>query len=125
MQETKRHLRPHACEWLPLRASSDHACSHPAVHESHAVFPSSAWNVPAAHLVHMACCGWSLYVPGAQGAASAEPTGQNVPTGQTMQSLSESITSRLASLRLPAGHGNAAAAPSAQKSTHNAKNERA
>ena len=88
--------------------------SHPSVHASHAVLPSSAWKVPAAHLAHVSCCGCALYVPGAHGCASAEPTGQKVPSGQMMQSLSESITASVTSLRLPAGHGSAAAAPSAQ-----------
>ena len=80
----------------------------------HAVAPDALWNVPASHLVHMACCGSSLYVPGAHCVALPEPTGQKVPIGHVMQSLSASITSSVAFLRLPAGHGSAAAAASAQ-----------
>ena len=56
------------------------------MHASHAVAPSRSWNVPAAHLVHASCIGWSLNVPALQLVAAALPTGQKVPSGHVTHS---------------------------------------
>ena len=80
----------------------------------HSVLRSASWNLPASHLVHDSCIGWALYVPGAQGLASAEPTEQNVPFGQTTHCSTLDITASIAFLCVPPGQGRAAAAPSAQ-----------
>ena len=55
-----------------------------------------------------------LNVPGAHGIGASEPIEQNVPSGHAKQSSLPTITAFDASMRVPPGHGNAAAAPSPQ-----------
>ena len=83
------------------------------MHGLHAVAPSTSWNVPAAHFLHDSCFTSALYVPGAQAVSVALPTGQNVPSEHTTQSLSDVIVTP-SRIVVPPGHGSAAAAPSAQ-----------
>jgi hypothetical protein len=55
-----------------------------------------------------------LYVPGAHGTATAEPTEHDVPTGQATHWSGDVINVTSLSdgfLRVPPGHGSAAAAP--------------
>ena len=87
----------------------------PAGQSMHAVEPSADWYLPAAHFSQESSPGWSLYVPRAQSVSLADPTGQNVPTAQVTQSASL-VIGRVSDefLRVPPGHGNGAAEPSAQ-----------
>ena len=39
----------------------------------HAVWPCASWYFPASQMAHVACCGWSLYVPGATDWNSSAP----------------------------------------------------
>jgi hypothetical protein len=55
-----------------------------------------------------------LYVPAAQAVALALPTGQKLPSPHVMQSSWFFITSSDAFVRVPAGQGSGAAAPSLQ-----------
>ena len=43
---------------------------------------SRSWNVPAGHLEHVVAFVCALTVPGAHGVGAADPTEQNVPSGQ-------------------------------------------
>ena len=52
------------------------------MHGLHVVLPGRSWNMPASQLVQISALELGLNVPGAQGVARAEPTGQNVPGGQ-------------------------------------------
>ena len=70
--------------------------------------------MPAEHLMQLDCPGVGLYVPGAQSVSFAEPTGQNVPSAHSKQSLSPVMNGSALSMRLPPGHGSGAADPSAQ-----------
>ena len=81
---------------------------------SHAVWPALAWNLPATQLVHVSCCAWSLYVPGAHGVAASLPTLQYVPTPHVTHWLALLMITLPLGLCVPPGHGSAAAAPSAQ-----------
>jgi len=59
--------------------------------------------------------GASAYVPGEQGVSSAAPVEQKEPAAQMMQSSALIIVAfSVAFLRVPAGHGSGADAPSAQ-----------
>ena len=44
---------------------------------------------------HVSCLGWLLYVPGAHGTATAEPTEHDVPPGQTRSLIHNSELTRL------------------------------
>ena len=63
---------------------------------------------------HTSALAFGLYVPGAHGVATAEPTEHDVPAGQITHWLMLDITVRLAFLCVPPGHGSAAAAPVVQ-----------
>ena len=80
----------------------------------HVVLPSRSWYVPAVQRMQLSCPTSGLTVPGAQSVAFAEPTGQKVPTPQVRQSSALVMTSKLASIVVPPGHGSGAAEPSAQ-----------
>ena len=54
----------------------------PPPQTKHAVAPLALMNVPASQFLHVGCRCWSLNVPGAHGVAAADPTEQNVPSGQ-------------------------------------------
>lgn len=79
-----------------------------------AVDPASSWYFPASQTGQMDAPELGLYVPGAQGDATAEPTLQNVPGGHTTHSLTLVMNGRLAFLCVPPGQGSAAGAPSSQ-----------
>ena len=107
------------CMWVPGRhgmaADAPSRQTEPAGQSSHAVAPSSSWNLPAAHLVHVACFGWSLNVPALQLVAASLPTGQKVPSGHVTQSALLVIEpTKPTGVDVPAGHGSGAAEPSAQ-----------
>ena len=70
--------------------------------------------MPAEHRTQLSCLMSGLTVPGAHSVAFAEPTGQKVPSKQSMHCAALVITSSVASMRVPPGHGNGAAEPSAQ-----------
>jgi hypothetical protein len=71
--------------------------------------------LPAAHLVQLPCFGWSLKVPALQLVASAEPTGQNVPSGHTVHlSWLFIAPTKSTGLAVPRGQGNGAAEPFSQ-----------
>ena len=89
-------------------------CAHPAVHALQPVSPAASWKEPAAQLLHVSCSCWALYVPGAHGDATAEPTEQLVPGGHSTHCATEVITASEAFLCVPPGQGSAAAAPSVQ-----------
>ena len=55
----------------------------PVRHSMHTVPPSSDWKVPTAQLMHVSALAFGLNVPGAHGVATADPTEQKVPRGQT------------------------------------------
>ena len=76
--------------------------------------PSASWNLPAAHGLQVALLVDAATLPGRQGVGSTEPTGQLVPAGQRTHSAIEVITGSDAFVTVPAGHGSAAEAPSAQ-----------
>ena len=74
----------------------------------------SFWYVPGEHLAHVSRPSWSVYVPGLHGVATALPTEHEVPAGQVMHCETSVITGSEVSMRVPAGHGRGAAAPSLQ-----------
>ena len=84
------------------------------LHMSHAVLPSPLWCVPAAHGVQLSAPAVGPTVPAAQSVASAEPTGQKVPSAHVMHWSIDVITERAVSCREPPGHGSGAAVPVAQ-----------
>ena len=83
------------------------------MHGLQLVWPSSSWYVPAGHLVQTSCFEALLNVPAAHGVSASLPTGQNVPSLQTVQ-LSALTIAMPTFFVVPPGHGSAAAAPSAQ-----------
>lgn len=79
----------------------------------HATDPEVLTYDPDGHVAQRMALGNGLNVPALQLFATPEPTGQNVPGGQTSQSSALVITTP-SHLVVPPGHGSAAAAPLVQ-----------
>ena len=74
----------------------------------------SFWYLPASQASHVERPSASVYVPGLHGVAAVLPTEHEVPAGHVMHCETAVITGSEVSMRVPAGHGRGAAAPSLQ-----------
>ena len=111
---TEQPLQQQQGSAKPGAGSVRGAVAHPPGQGLHVVLPSRAWYVPAAQRTQRSCFTSGLTVPGAHREALALPTGQKVPTPHSRHCSALVITSRLASIVVPPGHGRGAAEPSAQ-----------
>ena len=87
---------------------------YPSVQSMQAVEPGESWKVPATQLAHTGCVVVAANEPGAHTVGTVTPVPHAFPAGQSLHSLALASPGVLE--YVPATHGSAAAAPSAQKS---------